>query len=141
VFAEGISELARMFRRRKNKDKVKEEVSVPMTDLEELCADDKETYSALFSAMFLDPTKVGVSVKDAADTAKRKEKEKDLTGARMWYEVAGALAIYGGDVKKVAEYYGSAQRVANKEYPILKDPQKAVAKAQEYYKKHLADLK
>jgi hypothetical protein len=133
--------LARIFRKRKDKPKREAEASVPMTDLEQLCADDKETYSALFSVMFLDPRKVGVSMKEAADTAKRKEKEKDLTGARMWYEVAGGLAIYGGDVKKVAEYYSSAQRVANKEYPILKDPQKAVAKAREYYQKYLAELK
>jgi hypothetical protein len=55
----------------------------------------------------------------------------------MWYEVAGGLAIYEGNVKKVIEYYEAAERVAGKEYPILKNAEKAVAKAQEYYKKYL----
>jgi hypothetical protein len=55
----------------------------------------------------------------------------------MWYEVAGGLAIYEGNVKKVVEYYTEAQRILGREYPILKNPEKAVVLAQEYYKKYL----
>lgn len=121
--------------RRKEK-KTKEEL-VKKTDLEEFCADDKETYDALFSVMFLDPRKIHVPMKQAAENAKKSENEKDLVSARMWYEVAGGLAIYEGNVEKVMEYYEAAERVAGKEYPILKNAEKAVAKAQEYYKKYL----
>jgi hypothetical protein len=126
--------LPSIFRRKKKKTK---EEPVKKTDLEELCADDKETYDALFSVMFLDPRKIHVPMKQAAENAKKSEKEKDFVSARMWYEVAGGLAIYEGNVKKVIEYYGAAERVTGKKYPILKNPEKAVAKAQEYYKKYL----
>ena len=108
-----------------------------LTELEKLCADDKETYDALFTVIFLDPRKIETPVKQASDNAKRFEKEKDMVSARMWYEVAGGLSIYEGNAKKVAEYYGGAARVTGQEYLILKNPEKAVAKAQEYYSKYL----
>lgn len=120
----------------RKKQKEKEE-PVKKTALEELCADDKETYEALFSVMFLDPRKLRISMEQAVENARKKEKEKDLVGARMWYEVAGGLAIYEGDVKKVVEYYETAKKISGREYPILKSTEKAVAKAQEYYKKYL----
>jgi hypothetical protein len=109
-----------------------------LTPLEEVCANDKETYEALFPVLFLDPRKIETSMKEAAENAKRKEKAKDLEAARMWYEVAGGLAIYEGNAKKVVEYYGRAEKVTGQNYPILKNPEKAVAKAQEYYKKYLS---
>ena len=109
------------------------------TQLEQLCADDKETYEALAPVMFLDPRKVETTVKQAAENAKRFEKEKDFVSARMWYEVAGGLSLYEGNAKKVVEYYGSAERVTGGTYLILKSPDKAVAKAQEYYSKYLTD--
>jgi hypothetical protein len=110
-----------------------------MSDLEQLCGGDKETYNALSPVLFLDPRKIAVPVKQAADNAKKSEKEKDLVSARMWYEIAGGLAIYEGNVEKVAEYYEGAQRVTGQKYLILENPEKAVAKAQEYYKKYLLD--
>jgi hypothetical protein len=110
-----------------------------LTGLEQLCADDKETYEALFSVMFLDPRKIETTVKQAADNAKRFEKDKDLVSARMWYEVAGGLSLYEGNPKKVSEYYGSAERITGAKYLILKNPDKAVAKAREYYSKYLTD--
>ena len=110
-----------------------------MSDLEQLCGGDKETYNALLPIMFLDPRKIGVPINQAADNAKKSEKEKDLVSARMWYEIAGGLAIYEGNVEKVVEYYEGAQRVTGKKYLILENPEKAVAKAQEYYKKYLHD--
>lgn len=123
-----------IFRRKEKKTKVE---PVKKTELEELCGDDKETYDALFSIMFLDPRKIPTSMKQAAENGKKSEKEKDFVNARMWYEVAGGLAMYEGNVKKVIEYYGDAERVTGRKYLILKNPEKAVAKAQEYYKKYL----
>lgn len=121
------------------KDKTTIEKPRTLTQLEQLCADDKETYEALVPVMFLDPRKVETTVKQAAENAKRFEKDKDFVGARMWYEVAGGLSLYEGNAKKVAEYYGSAERVTGSKYLILKNPEKAVAKALEYYSKYLTD--
>jgi hypothetical protein len=89
--------------------------------------------------LFLDPRKIAVPAKQAAENAKKSEKEKDLVSSRMWYEIAGGLAIYEGNVEKVVEYYEGAQRVTGKKYLILENPEKAVTKAQEYYKKYLLD--
>ena len=120
----------------KDKSKAGAVASADLTTLEQICGTDKELCQAL-SYMFLDPRKIDVSTKQAADKAKKAEKEKDLVGARMWYEVAGGLAVYEGDTKKVVEYYGGAQRVTGEKYLILNNPDKAVAKAQEYYKQYL----
>jgi len=120
----------------KDKSKASAVPAADLTTLEQICGNDKETYQAL-THMILDPRKIDVSTKQAADKAKKAEKEKDLVGARMWYEVAGGLAVYEGDAKKVVEYYGGAERVTGEKYLILNNPDKAVAKAQEYYKKYL----
>lgn len=121
----------------KKKEKEDEQIKKP-TPLEELCGNNKETYEALFSVMFLDPRKIEVSMKEAAENAKKNEKEKNFAAARMWYEVAGGLAMYEGNVKKVIEYYGKAEKITGQPYLILKNPEKAVDKAQEYYKKYLS---
>ena len=120
----------------KEKSKASAVTTPNLTTLEQICGSDKETYQAL-SYMFLDPRKIDVSTKEAADNAKKAEKEKDLTSARTWYEVAGGLAIYEGDTKRIAEYYGGAERVTGEKYLIVNNPDKAVAKAQEYYKQYL----
>lgn len=119
------------------KEEKKEETAKKPTPLEELCGNDKETYEALYQVMFLDPRKIETSMKEATDSAKKSEKEKNFAAARMWYEVAGGLAIYEGNVKKVIECYGKAEKITGQPYSILKNPEKAVAKAQEYYKKYL----
>ena len=108
------------------------------TELEQILRDDKEVYEALKHTMFLDPRKIDIPIKEAVENAKKAEKTKDLVKARTYYEIAGGLAIYEGDVKKVVEYFSECQRLSpNMEYTILKNPEKAVAVAQEYYKKHL----
>jgi hypothetical protein len=123
---------------RKKKEIHVVETAKTISQLEQLCAGDKETYEALFHTMFLDPRKVGISMKEAADNAKKFEKEKDFVKARMWYEVAGSLAIYEGNVKKVVEFFSGIEKISpDTKYPILKNPEKAVAKAQEYYKQYL----
>ncbi|MEM3617134.1 MAG: hypothetical protein QXJ31_04400 [Candidatus Bathyarchaeia archaeon] len=127
--------LLNMFRKGKKTttDEVKQ-----VTELEKLCGDDKETYEALFNVMFLDPRKVGISMEEAVENAKKFEKEKDFTRARLWYQIAGSLAIYEGSVKKVAEYFSKCEKLSHGvSFPILKNPEKAIAKAQEYYKKFL----
>jgi len=126
-------------RKKKEKEKITTNVEArQITELEKLCGDDKETYEALHNVMFLDPRKVGVSMEEAAENAKKFEKEKDFTRAKVWYQIAGGLAIYEGNVKKVVEYFSKCEKLApGVSYPILKNPEKAVAKAQEYYKKFL----
>ncbi len=122
---------------KKEEAKTATESQREITELEKLCGDDKETYEALLNTMFLDPKKIGVSMKEAAENAKKFEKEKDLTRARVWYQIAGGLAIYEGDVEKVVEYFGKCEKLSGTSYPILKSPEKAVAKAHEYYEKFL----
>jgi len=128
--------LAKTSEKGKEKSKASAVTATNLTTLEQVCGSDKETYQAL-SYMFLDPRKIDASTKQAVDNAKKAEKEKDITSARMWYEVAGGLAIYEGDTKKVVEYYGGAERVTGEKYLIVNNPDKAVAKAQEYYKQYL----
>jgi hypothetical protein len=129
--------LARVFGRGNKKSKTSTAGVKKLTALEQICGTDKEVYEALFPVMFLDPRKVDVTVKQAVDNAKKAEKEKDIPKARMWYEVAGGLAIYEGNTKKVVEHYGEAARVTGEKYLILDNADKAVAKAQEYYKQYL----
>jgi nitrogen regulatory protein PII-like uncharacterized protein len=88
--------------------------------------------------MFLDPRKIEISIKDAVEDAKQFEKANDLVRARAMYEVAGGLAIYEGDLDKVVEFFSKCEELLpDKKYTILKNPEKAIAVAQEYYKKYL----
>jgi hypothetical protein len=128
--------LAKTSEKGKEKSKATTETMRNLTSLEQICGGDRETYEAL-SVMFLDPRKIDVSMKQAVDNAEKAEKEKDVASARMWYQVAGGLAIYEGNTEKVVEYYGEAERVTGEKYLILTSPDKALAKAQEYYKQYL----
>ena len=135
-----MQRMQRIFGRRKEEKKPKVQAVQKMekiSDLEQLAGNDKMTYEALAQVMFLDPRKIETSMKQAVDNAKKAEKDGDIAKAGMWYEVAGGLAIYEGNVKKVVEYYGEARRIIGREYKILGSPEKAVALAQEYYKKYL----
>jgi len=144
-----------IFRRKKKKTKeqtptltkeVKEQTPIPTeevkeaTDLEKTCAGDKESYEALRESMFLDPRKADVSMKDSVEKAKSFEKQGKNVEAKAWYEIAGGLAIYEGDVAKVKEYFSKCKELSpNSAYPILGIPKKAVNKAQEYYLKYLKE--
>jgi hypothetical protein len=121
----------------RKKTKTEVETATLITELQQLCGDDKETYEALINTMFLDPRKIEVSMKEAAENAKRSEKEKDFVKASVWYRTAGGLAIYEGNVKKVVEFFSEREKISGTEHLILKNPEKAVAIAQEYYKRHL----
>ncbi len=129
--------MSRIFRRRKVEEKQADQQAKKMSELEQLAGNDQTTYEALAQTMFLDPRKIETPMKQAVENAKKSEKEGDLAKAGMWCEVAGGLAIFEGNVKRVVEYYGEAQRILHREYAILRDPEKAVALAQEYYKKYL----
>jgi len=113
------------------------ETSGSISELEKLCGDDKVSYEALQHTMFLDPRKISTPMKVAVENARKFEKEKNLGRARIWYDIAGGLAIYEGDARKVMELFNESERISGMKYPILKDAEKAVAKAQEYYKKNL----
>ncbi|MGB9714592.1 MAG: hypothetical protein ACPLZC_06425 [Candidatus Bathyarchaeales archaeon] len=127
-----------VFKRKKKEEGEKKKTEKTITELEQICGDDKEAYEALINIMFLDPTKIGTTMKDAAEKAKKFLKDKDLIKARWWFRVAGGLAIYEGDVKKVVEYFSECQKISPDErYLILKNPERTVAKAQEYYQKYL----
>ena len=130
--------MARLFRRRKEEKRTDAKIEGKMSDLKQLVGDDVETYEALLSTMFLNPRKIETSLKQAIENAKKSEKDGDLPRAGMWYEVAGGLAIYEGNVKKVLECYADAERVTGRKYSILKNPEKAVTAAKEYYEKYLA---
>lgn len=121
----------------KKAEEVKVEVGT-LTDLEKICSDDKEAYEALKRTMPLDPRKIKMTLQEAMENAKKFEKDGDMVKANWWYMVAGGLAIYEGDVSKVKQIYGKLGKLMpNASYPILKVPEKAVKKAEEYYKKFL----
>lgn len=123
------------------KSEKKEEIpvkDVPVTtELEQFAAGDKELYAALYHTMLLDPRKVTFSMTEALENAQTAEKEEKSDRATEWYEMAGRLAIYEGNSKKVVELFREAERVSGKKYPILKNTERIVAKTQEYYKAHL----
>lgn len=127
------------FRKKKVEEVIEEKEEVEeVSDLEKICEGDREVYEALRGVMFLDPRKVEVSLKEAVKKAKDFEKKKDNLRARTWYEIAGGLAIYDGDADKVEKYFGKCAELAqDRDYPIVKIPERAVNKAQEYYQRYL----
>lgn len=133
------------FRKKKTKEQAQTKQAKEVkeaTNLEKICADDKDSYEALRESMFIDPRKLDVSMKDSIEKAKSFEKQGKPVEARIWYEVAGGLGIYEGDVAKVKEYFSKCKELSpNSAYPILKIPEKAVGKAQEYYRKYLKEEK
>ncbi|MEM0357463.1 MAG: hypothetical protein QXL77_03710 [Candidatus Bathyarchaeia archaeon] len=133
----GLLDFLRRKKKGEDATKAEAEPQKQLTELEQLCGDDRETYEALFNTMLLDPRKIEVSMEEAAENAKKFEKEKDLTRAKVWYQIAGGLALYEGNVEKVVEYFSKCEKLSGVSYPILKNPEKAVAKAREYYEKFL----
>lgn len=129
------------FRRKKKEEKkINVESEKSSTELEEFLGGDPETYKALSNTLFLDPRKIGESMDEAVKEAQKSEKAQDFVKAKVWYEIAGGLAIYEGDAKKVKQYFGKCKEISPEtEYPILKKPEEAIAKAKEYYKKYLQD--
>jgi len=121
----------------KKEEKVHVETAARIDELRQICGNDDTIYEALHQTMFLDPRKIQFSIKEAAQNAEKLEKEKNLSRARVWYDIAGGLALYEGDTKKVVEYFSEAEKISGLKYPIVKNAEKAVAKAKEYYQKYL----
>jgi len=133
-----LSFLKKLIRKKKEgKIAAPKEVKKP-TDLELICGDDKEVYEALYDTMPPDPRRSDISMEEAAREAEDFEKSGDALRARASYHIAGGLAIYKGDVKKVIEYFSQCQKLSpNATYKILEIPERAIKKAQEYYQKYL----
>jgi hypothetical protein len=111
-----------------------------LTNLEEICKEDKEVYDALFETMYLDPRKVRYTMNQAVERAKEFEKQNNAHRARVFYDIAGGLAIYEGNVAKVKLFFGkSAKLNPDYPYPILTVTDRAVAKAKEFYEKYLKE--
>ncbi|UCE95508.1 MAG: hypothetical protein JSV51_07225, partial [Candidatus Bathyarchaeota archaeon] len=125
---------------KKEEEKIEEKVKgVEITDLEQICGSDKETCEALWHTMFYDPRKIDVTLEDAVKKATSFETKGDEREARMWYHVAGGLALWKGDVAKVEKYFGKCAKLAPEMgyERISKIPEKAVTKAQEFYERFL----
>jgi len=132
--------LKKFWPKRKEVKETKEEVKKEKTPLEEMCASEPEIYEALSHTMFLDPRKIGTSLTGAIENAKEAERSKDNSKALSWWKIAGGLAIFEGNIKKVKECFGKCAKLDPASQPKILESQiteKAVAKAQEYYKKHL----
>jgi len=125
--------------REKNSEEIAEKVA--LSELEELCVDNPKVYEALKDTMFLDPTKIAISMKDAVNKAKELEKAGDFLRAAVWYKIAGGLAIYEEDTSKVKEYFGRYAKLTGRKLKILEIVEEAVKKAQEFYQKYLEEKK
>jgi len=127
--------------KRKKKEKLEEiqPEKVEITDLEKICADDREAWTALRHTMFLDPRKIQATLEDAVKKAADFEKKGNSGSARVWYHIAGGLALWKGDAAKVKQYFGKCEKLAPEiNYGlIMRIPERAVKKAQEYYQKFL----
>ncbi len=118
---------------------VKQPEKEAVTDLEIVCGSDRDVCKALWHTMFLDPRKVGTTIEDAARKASKYEKSKDKELARIWYHIAGGLALWKGDTAKVKQYFKQCAKMAPEmDYEhVVEISDRAVEKAQEYYKKYL----
>ena len=107
-----------------------------ITKLEDICSGDKEVYEALQHTMFLDPRKITATLDEAAENAADFEKKKDEVKAKMLYHIAGGLALWKSDALKVKQFFSKCAMLApDTGYELItKIPEKAVKKAQEYYK-------
>ena len=130
-----------LFDRLRGKKEIKnvasKKVEQKPTELEKALGGNIKIYEALENTMLLDPRKIEVSMKEASEKASELEKEGNPLRARIWYEIAGGIAIYEGNVEKVKEYFSKCKELSpNIKYSILEDTESTVQKAQEYYKNH-----
>lgn len=118
---------------------VKQSETIKETDLDRVCADDKDVCKALWHTMFLNPRKISSTLMDAEKKAISFEKKRNIEKARIWYHIAGGLALWEGDSMKVKRYFSKCAELApemNYE-PIVNMPKRAVEKAKEYYESYL----
>jgi len=128
--------LDKLFKRKKTETVAEETMEKSLSPLQTICGNDGELYQALSEVMFLNPTRIKISMDEAVKKAEEFEKQGNKLRAKIYYRIAGGLAIYKGDVTRVKRYFGKAQKLTGEKYTILKNPEKAVAKAQEYYRRY-----
>ena len=100
-----------------------------------ICDEDTEVYQALNYTLLLKPPKdKDPSIEEELEKARQKEEAKDISDAAQHYFQAGRLALFKGDVEGVKKYFGRYREITGRDLLILKIPEEAVKKAQEYYK-------
>lgn len=110
--------------------------AIKKTELEEICGNDKEVYEALLWTLHFDPRRLGTIEK----AVKKAEESGNPMEARNWYHQAGQLALYQGNIGKVKQFFGKCKELFPAgHYKILEIPERAVAKAQEYYERYLKE--
>lgn len=121
----------------KKKEKTVEEKRKP-TGLEIICGEDKEAFQALSGTIFLTPQKMTETMREAAEKAEESLKKGNFANAHQYYLIAGGLAIFQGNAKKVREFYGALEKLTGVSYPIIREEltQRALDKAREYYTKY-----
>ena len=105
-------------------------------DLKSFCGEDTELLAMLKDNILLNPART--TMEEAEKKAKELEslETANLISAGMYYKFAGCIALFNGNVKKVKKHFSKYHRLfPEKPIPILNNPEKAVAKAQEYYQK------
>ena len=139
-----MARLGFLRRKGKEEDKGSAVQPKPKSLLEELCGDDRELYEALATVILFNPELV---VQEGIESYVRKaeeyEKAKDLVRARIAYQVAGAVALYDGNISKAQTLFKKAAEVDPSysykkvfEYLSKKENlQKALAVGQEFYAK------
>ncbi|UCB59927.1 MAG: hypothetical protein JSW72_07370 [Candidatus Bathyarchaeota archaeon] len=130
----------RLFKRKKEEEKLVSSQRVERSQLDQVCGNDKDLSEALWHTMFYDPTKINMTLDEAAKKAAAFEKNGESRRARVWYHIAGGLALWKGNTSKVKQYFGKCEKLAPDMYygMIVKIPEKAVGKAQEFYKKFIS---
>ena len=128
---------------RKKKEEVKTiESPKEGTEFDRFFSKDPDVYDALKDFMFLDPRKIDIDLKKAEKRAGEFDKAGDKVRARVWYKIAGQLAIYEGNISKVKKLFKKYQELnPNVKLKILEIPDKAVKMAQEYYSRFLGSEK
>ncbi|UCD95981.1 MAG: hypothetical protein JSV35_05650 [Candidatus Bathyarchaeota archaeon] len=125
--------------KKEEKELTTKPIALKPTDLDVFCGGDKELSNALWYTMFLDPRKIKTTLRDAEKNAVAFEKDDKLQNARIWYHIAGGLALWKGDEAKVKIFFEKCGELAPESNyrPITAIPKKAVEAAAKYYKEYL----
>lgn len=113
--------LKKLFKKEKREEEIRKTEKTE-TELKIFCGEDTEVYEALYTTMLLHPKDLSISMEEAAE--------------RGDYVIAGALALWKGDLQKVKEYFGKKAEQSGKKLKILEIPERAIKKAQEYCAKY-----
>ena len=133
-------------RKRKREEKHVEKTEEVRDRLKELCGDDKELYEDLTRSLYLNQemarnaiaSELGcqkITSEKVMEIAKKYENQNPLK-ARVYYEHAGSLALYEGNIQVVKKAFKKVAELSGREYlGIMKNPEKAIKIAKMYYSK------